>query len=105
MSYWTNVRIGRSGDGSITEEQLLAAAREYLAGFAWYAVDDIVECLAEGLRTGATAFCDLRVSDFSELFLAISQRFPGMKLRISGNGEESGDDWALEFLGGKQLSD
>jgi hypothetical protein len=103
MSHWTKVRIEYSGADSITEEQLLEAARAYLAGFRWYAVDDIVECLAEGLGSGTAAFCDLRLSDFSGLFLALSRRFPSVKFRIAGEDEEL-DNWALEFLGGQELT-
>jgi len=102
VSYYTKVRIDYySEDGSVTADMLLAEARVYLSGFEWYAVDDILSDLAEGFKTGSATFSDLRESDLEELFLALSQKYPTVRLDVWGLGEEFGDAWAIRFLGGE----
>jgi hypothetical protein len=102
VSYYTNVDIEFSSeDGSVTADMLLAEARAYLSRFAWYAVEDILSNLAEGFKKRSTWFNDLRCSDLTDLFRALSKKFPSVRLDIWGHGEEFGDTWAVRCLGGK----
>jgi hypothetical protein len=102
MSYYTDVTIKRSGDDAVTDEQLLAAATKYLNRYKdYFAVEDIVSDLADGLKTGKTSFSDLRSDALTKLFHSLSRKFPKLTIRISTKGEERGDVWSREFHGGK----
>jgi hypothetical protein len=101
VSYYTWVCIeDYSEDGSVTADMLLDEARAYLSRFDWYAVEDILSNLADGLKTRSTSFNDLRCQELTELFLALSRKFPAVRLDVWGHGEEFGDVWAVRCLGG-----
>jgi hypothetical protein len=101
VSYYTWVCIEHySEDGSVTADMLLDEARVYLSGFGWYAVEDILSNLAEGFKTRSTSFADLRCTDLTDLFLALSRKHPAARFDVWGHGEEFGDVWAVRCLGG-----
>lgn len=104
MSYYTTVRIQRSGDDSVTDEQLLAAATKYLSRYEWFAVEDIVSDLGAGLKKGKTSFSDLRSDDLTKLFHSLSRKYPKLTIHIEGQGEEAWDKWSRAFFGGKITS-
>jgi hypothetical protein len=102
VSYYTNVRIDYySEDGSITADMLLTEARAYLSRFPHYAVDDIMSDLTEVFQKGSGSFKGMMCSDLTDLFRALSRKYPTVRLDIWGHGEEFGDVWARRFLGGK----
>ena len=102
MSYFTEVRFdSEMEDQTVINEMLLAEARAYLSQFTYYAVDDIMQDLTKGLETGSTTISDLRSSDLTDIFRAVTKKYPKVTLYVSGLGEEPGDVWVRRFCGGK----
>src|SRR5262245_49774200 len=102
MSYHTQVGIDyASEDGAVTDDVLLAEAKDYLDGCDWYAVKDVMSCLREAFANRYAPFCDLRCQDFTDLFRALSRKFPAVTFYVWGHGEEPRDVWTREFRDGK----
>ena len=102
MSYYTDVRLDYdSKDGSVTEDMLLAEARVYVSRFSHYVVDKAMKDLTPMFRTGRGSLKGMTCVDLTGLFLALSRKFPKVRLDIWGHGEEFADVWARRFLGGK----
>jgi hypothetical protein len=104
VSYYTDVRIDYySKDGSVTDDMLLAEARAYLSRFSRYAVDDTMKDLTPAFRTGRGTLKGMTCVDLTDLFLALSRKFPNVRLDVWGHGEEFADVWARRFLGSKVI--
>ncbi|MBY0457411.1 MAG: hypothetical protein K2V38_08750 [Gemmataceae bacterium] len=102
MSYYTDVRVDwHSEDGSVTADMLLAEARAYLSQFSYYAVDDLMADLTELFDKGSGSLKGMMCSDFTDLFRALSKKYPAVRFDIWGHGEDFADVWARRFLGGK----